>query len=94
LWHGGDKHSDRNRTRHSQVTHYFFDGCSYYTPLHSNPFYGAIQFRDIVNIVTDTKVPNVVGGLKVPRSFIHQSRLRWYVHWLLQQLERRKPPRR
>ena len=90
LWHGGDKHSDRSRTRHSQVTHYFFDGCSYYTPLNSNPFYGAIQFRDIVNIDTNARVPNTVSGLKVPRWFVHQSRLRSYVHWLLQQLDRRR----
>ena len=33
LLHGGGSHTDENRTRHSQVTHYFFDGCQYYTPL-------------------------------------------------------------
>lgn len=35
LLHGGASVKDRNRTRHSQVTHYYFEGCKYYTPLYS-----------------------------------------------------------
>lgn len=35
LLHGGAPHTDRRRTRHSQVTHYFFQNCQYYTPLFS-----------------------------------------------------------
>jgi Phytanoyl-CoA dioxygenase (PhyH) len=35
LWHGGSPRTDRNRSRHSQVTHFFFEGCRYYTPLYS-----------------------------------------------------------
>lgn len=35
LLHGGSSHRDKTRTRHSQVTHYFFEGCQYYTPLGS-----------------------------------------------------------
>lgn len=33
LIHGGSPQRDRSRTRASQVTHYFFEGCRYYTPL-------------------------------------------------------------
>lgn len=33
LLHGGSPQRDRARTRFSQVTHYFFEGCKYYTPL-------------------------------------------------------------
>jgi len=33
LVHGGSPHRDRGRTRMSQVTHFFFEGCRYYTPL-------------------------------------------------------------
>ena len=33
LVHGGSPQLDRSRTRASQVTHYFFEGCRYYTPL-------------------------------------------------------------
>jgi hypothetical protein len=35
LLHGGAPQNDKSRTRHSHVTHYFFEGCQYYTPLHS-----------------------------------------------------------
>lgn len=35
LLHGGSPHHDRSRTRFSQVTHYYFEGCKYYTPLFS-----------------------------------------------------------
>ncbi|BCT93192.1 hypothetical protein LYSHEL_22150 [Lysobacter helvus] len=33
LLHGGSVQLDRNRTRHSLVTHYFFEGCRHHTPL-------------------------------------------------------------
>lgn len=33
LLHGGAPQTDRSLTRHSQVTHYFFEDCSYFTPL-------------------------------------------------------------
>jgi hypothetical protein len=32
MLHGGSKQLDRGRTRHSQVTHFFFEGCTYYAP--------------------------------------------------------------
>ncbi|HVW01139.1 MAG TPA: phytanoyl-CoA dioxygenase family protein [Planctomycetaceae bacterium] len=33
LLHGGAPQKDKSRSRHSQVTHVFFEGCQYYTPL-------------------------------------------------------------
>jgi len=33
LLHGGHPHQDVKRSRHSQVTHYFFENCRYYTPM-------------------------------------------------------------
>lgn len=36
LLHGGAPQADRDRTRHSQVTHVFFEGCRYYTPMLSD----------------------------------------------------------
>lgn len=36
LLHGGAPQKDKNRTRHSQVTHYFFENCKYYTPMLSH----------------------------------------------------------
>ena len=35
LLHGGSVQHDKSRTRHSQVTHYYFDDCRYYTPMNS-----------------------------------------------------------
>jgi hypothetical protein len=35
LLHGGSPQRDKSRTRLSQVTHFFFEGCRYWTPLHS-----------------------------------------------------------
>lgn len=35
LIHGGSKRKVESSTRHSQVTHYYFEGCKYYTPMMS-----------------------------------------------------------
>jgi ectoine hydroxylase-related dioxygenase (phytanoyl-CoA dioxygenase family) len=72
LLHGGDVHRDRDRTRHSQVTHYYFDDCTYYTPMHTDPFYGSIAYRRLVDITTGQEVPNQCGGYRVPEAFIEQ----------------------
>jgi len=73
LMHGGTKQLDPARTRWSQVTHYFFDNCAYYTPMMSDPFYGSIVFRTLTNIVTGEIVPNRVAGHEVPASFIEAT---------------------
>ena len=58
LFHGGSPILDFNRTRHSQVTHYYFEDCLYYTPLLSDVFLGNIAWRkEIRNIVTGQIVP-------------------------------------
>ncbi|MBD8564051.1 phytanoyl-CoA dioxygenase family protein [Oxalobacteraceae sp. CFBP 8763] len=73
LMHGGTKQLDPGRTRWSQVTHYFFDDCAYYTPMMSDPFYGSIAFRTLTNIVTGEPVPNRVAGYAIPESFIEAT---------------------
>jgi phytanoyl-CoA dioxygenase PhyH len=73
LLHGGAAQRDRNRTRYSQVTHYYFHGCCYYTPIGSLPFLGSIQFRDTIDIATGRPVPNVLNGKEVPKKFIEQA---------------------
>ena len=37
LFHGGSPRRSKTATRLSQVTHYYFDDCAYYTPLASQP---------------------------------------------------------
>ena len=65
LLHGGSRQRDPNATRWSQVTHYFFEDCCYFTPMHSNIFIGRLQVRDLVDIVTGEKVPNIYIDTKL-----------------------------
>jgi Phytanoyl-CoA dioxygenase (PhyH) len=65
LLHGGAPQKDLTRTRYSQVTHYFFDDCCYYTPMGSVPFLGRMQLREIVDISTGQVVPNKLNGVLV-----------------------------
>ena len=74
LLHGGDLQRDPSRTRWSQVTHYYFEDCAYYTPMHSDPFAGKIAFRRIRNAATDERVPNRYVGQDIPGSFIRTTR--------------------
>jgi ectoine hydroxylase-related dioxygenase (phytanoyl-CoA dioxygenase family) len=46
LLHGGEAIRDPSTTRHSQATHYFFEECRYWTPLHSDPMRGTIAWRE------------------------------------------------
>src|ERR1700761_3151828 len=71
LLHGGAAQKDMKRTRYSQVTHYYFDNCAYYTPMGTVEFIGPVQFRDnIIDITTGARVPNRVNGLEVPAAHI------------------------
>jgi hypothetical protein len=70
LLHGGERQSDPNLTRWSQVTHYYFDDCTYYTPMRSDPIYGKIAFRVPEDIRESRQVRNMYAGREVPESFI------------------------
>jgi len=50
LLHGGMPHLDKTKTRWSQVTHYFFDDCLYYTPMHSDAMKGVFKARQPMDI--------------------------------------------
>jgi len=62
LLHGGEPILEPGRTRHSQVTHYYFSDCLYYTPMHSDPYIGKMQLRTITDIRTGAVVPNMYNG--------------------------------
>jgi len=48
LLHGGLKVKDKNRTRWSQATHYYFEGCEkYYAPMFSDPFNGDYSLKSL-----------------------------------------------
>jgi hypothetical protein len=90
LLHGGDKQNDPMRSRFSQVTHYYFAGCSYYTPQYSDPFYGNIFFRQLTDVATGEPVPNMVSGHKVPFWFLAQAIYHGPIGWIMLPLSRLK----
>jgi hypothetical protein len=65
LLHGGSAIKDRTRSRHSQVTHYFFEGCLYYTPLLSDLPIGKAYARSIRNIATGETVGQAYNRVPV-----------------------------
>lgn len=59
LLHGGSYQNDPTLTRWSQVTHYYFDDCIYYTPAFSDEALGQLQMRKLVSISDGLARPNV-----------------------------------
>jgi hypothetical protein len=62
LLHGGSAQTDPRQTRWSQVTHYYFDDCLYYTPAFSDEVLGAFDLRRIVPVGEDRVRPNLYLG--------------------------------
>lgn len=58
LLHGGEKILAPGSSRHSQVNHYFFENCIYYTPLRSDSAIDKLYVRKITNIATGQPVAN------------------------------------
>lgn len=56
LLHGGSLQVDKTRTRWSQVTHYYFDNCVYYTPAFSDETVGDLHLRHLVSINDGEKI--------------------------------------
>ncbi|MER2269179.1 phytanoyl-CoA dioxygenase family protein [Methylobacterium oxalidis] len=76
ILHGGDRQLNKDKTRWSQVTHYFFDDCAYYTPFFSDPFHGSILYREPTDISTGEPMRNMVGGLPVDPRYIAEANAR------------------
>jgi hypothetical protein len=70
LMHGGSPVIDKNRTRWSQVTHYFFENCVYTTPLINELGSGKVYFRDITNIKTNKLVKNILSGRVINKNIM------------------------
>jgi hypothetical protein len=62
LLHGGALHENKDRTRWSQVTHYFFDNCAYVTPMMSDMAIGRLMVRNLVDVATGKPVENRYAG--------------------------------
>ncbi len=50
LLHGGSRQANPRLTRWSQVTHYYFDDCIYYTPAFSDEALGRLHLRNLVSV--------------------------------------------
>jgi ectoine hydroxylase-related dioxygenase (phytanoyl-CoA dioxygenase family) len=58
LFHGGSRVSDLTATRLSQVTHYYFRGCSYFTPKATNAATGKVFWREPYDLNSGRFVSN------------------------------------
>lgn len=69
LLHGGSQQNDARLTRWSQVTHYYFDDCVYYTPAFSDEVTGQLQLRTVRSINDGRLRANLYMGEEVrPRN--------------------------
>jgi len=67
LHHGGTPVIDSSRTRLSQVSHYYFEDCVYYSPQGSDLVRGKLQLRDVRNLLTGEMAPHVYQGEVIHR---------------------------
>lgn len=87
LLHGGSPIREPGRSRHSQVTHYYFNGCTYFTPLYSDPHIGRVKRRYPIDIRSDVHVDNSYLGLPLATPAPVKAR-----KWLNRRLRGVTPP--
>ena len=73
LLHGGEPVANPERTRVSQVTHCYFEGCSYYTPFRSDFARGKVFFRQITDIASGRAVPLRTEHGRVPAPLLARA---------------------
>ncbi|WP_293141640.1 phytanoyl-CoA dioxygenase family protein [Okeania sp. SIO3I5] len=93
LLHGGSPVLDKNRTRYSQVTHYYFSDCMYYIPLLSDPFLHRIHFKEVKNMLTEEVVNHIYNGekLEVNSEEYEVERLKFELLQFQEQLAKYRP---
>jgi hypothetical protein len=62
VFHGGEPIQEPGRTRHSQVTHYYFDRCLYTQPLWSDLHGGRVMYKKVFDIAEDRYVTSWYNG--------------------------------
>lgn len=62
LLHGGSPQNNPKLTRWSQVSHYYFEDCIYYTPAFSDDALGLLDTRSIVDVASEQTRPNLYLG--------------------------------
>jgi ectoine hydroxylase-related dioxygenase (phytanoyl-CoA dioxygenase family) len=76
LLHGGSRIERPGSTRRSQVTHYYFEGCIYFTPVYSNASLGEIYLRKIFDIQRRRRVEPTLNGEKLDATPIGGGKYR------------------
>lgn len=76
LLHGGEPIQNPASTRWSQVTHYFFADCLYYSPMRSDPYAGDLRLIDVTDIRTGRAVRHVYAGTEFRPSADQQFWMR------------------
>jgi ectoine hydroxylase-related dioxygenase (phytanoyl-CoA dioxygenase family) len=71
LLHGGSPQTDPTRSRWSQVTHYYFDDCIYYTPSFSDEPLGLLDLRSVIDVQTEAAKPNQHLGERLQMENAH-----------------------
>jgi len=94
LYHGGCPILDRSRTRHTQVTHYYFEGCLYYTPLASDPGIGRLTPRKIYHAADGSVVPQYYNGKLIANPGEWPPRLADEAEAVIEQASIPEAPRR
>lgn len=72
--HGGSPVLNENSSRYSQVTHYFFKDCLYYSPMSSNTITGELSLRMTLKNMITGKIENMTyngNKARVIRSYKH-----------------------
>jgi hypothetical protein len=62
VFHGGEPIQQPGRTRHSQVTHYYFDKCLYTQPLWSDLHGGRVMYKKVFDLSTQRYVQPWYNG--------------------------------
>ena len=76
LLHGGEPILDRTQTRWSQVSHYFFENCAYYSPMASHVMAGQIAFLEPLDVRTRRPVQSAYAERPIPQDHLVSSRHR------------------
>ncbi len=76
LLHGGHPIGDSQRTRWSQVTHYFFENCIYYQPIYSDHLTGELKLIDVTDINDLSPVEHRYDSLQTALVAVRDGRYR------------------
>jgi hypothetical protein len=76
LLHGGSMQNNPNLTRWSQVTHYFFENCVYYSPSYSDVFAGSIKFINIKSLFNGENIAHKYCNQELSKEFINTFSLK------------------